>query len=229
MDYLLVYIIITIVIIIAVCAIIYYFYNKNLKAKEKLYNNPQIQEIDDFLTPEECDTLIRMSEYKLETSQVYSSKDNLHDTSHRVSEQAWLKSIDSEIVKRISDRVAKHSGYPIDNQEDLQVVKYKPGGFFNPHNDACDGDADFCKRMNSKSGPRYATYLIYLNDDFTGGETVFTKMNVTVKPKKGKCVKFYSTNKNESLIKNSEHAGHPVTSGNKWICNVWIRHKRFIG
>jgi predicted 2-oxoglutarate/Fe(II)-dependent dioxygenase YbiX len=118
---------------------------------------------------------------------------------------------------------------PIENQEDLQIVSYKPGGFFTPHYDACDGKKDYCQRMDGSAGPRLFTYLIYLNDDFEGGETVFPKLNKSVKPKKGKCVIFQSTVSppDSRIILEALHGGNPVTSGNKWICNKWIRNHTY--
>lgn len=70
---------------------------------------------------------------------------------------------------------------------------------------------------------RYATILVYLNDDFTGGETIFPKLNIKIKPKIGKVLIFYSLDSKENTILDSLHGGLPITSGVKWICNKWYR------
>jgi prolyl 4-hydroxylase len=77
--------------------------------------------------------------------------------------------------------------------------------------------------MNGKEGPRYYTLLIYLNDDFEGGETVFPKINKFVKPKKGKAVLFQSVDHRGVIIDEAFHGGNPVSAGQKWIANKWIR------
>lgn len=184
-----------------------------------------IQEIENFITPEQCDHIIELSRPTLVPSLVYSDKSDVYNTNSRLSEQTWLKNNVDPIVEYISRKVADISGLPIENQEDLQVVSYKPGGFFTPHYDSCEGNSDYCNRMDGDSGPRYFTYIIYLNDDLEGGETAFPKLNIQVKPKKGKCVIFQSTlpPPDGRTILEALHGGNPVTAGNKWICNKWIR------
>ena len=60
----------------------------------------------------------------------------------------------------------------------LQVVHYKPGTFYKAHWDACDPKQDpRCVEDYKKGGLRFATFIIYLNDDMEGGETEFPLMN----------------------------------------------------
>jgi prolyl 4-hydroxylase len=65
--------------------------------------------------------------------------------------------------------------------------------------------------------------LIYLNDDFEGGETDFILANRTIIPKKGKAILFYNVDINLTLIPESVHVGRKVRNGTKWIANKWIR------
>lgn len=185
-----------------------------------------VHEIDDFLTPEECDHIISISKDQMKPSMIYSDTSDVYDTASRKSEQAWIKDEADPLVASISQKVSKISQIPIENQEDMQVVSYNPGGFFTPHYDACDGNTGYCERMDGRAGPRLWTYLIYLNDNFEGGETVFPELKVSVKPKKGKCVVFQSTlpEPDGRIILEALHGGNPVISGNKWICNKWIRN-----
>lgn len=61
---------------------------------------------------------------------------------------------------------------------------------------------------------RVMTYLVYLNDDFEGGETEFLYQQHREKPKKGKLVLFpaYLTH---------IHRGGLITSGTKYIATGW--------
>jgi len=187
-----------------------------------------IVEIEDFLSSDDCDRIIQLASNRLEPSRVYTDNSDLHDTSNRKSDQAWLLNDMDPLVQRISQQVADHSGYPIENQEDLQVVHYEPGGFFKSHYDACEGTKEFCQRMDGVSGPRILTYIVYLNDDIEGGETYFPYLNRKVVPKKGKLVVFQSSDENGKLIRQSLHGGEPVTKGVKWICNKWIRINKYV-
>jgi prolyl 4-hydroxylase len=192
--------------------------------KENFANDDySIQEIDDFLTPEECDKIRELSKQKLVPSKVYSSNDDINDTQVRISDQCWLKDLDDPIIQRISERVAKITGTDINSQEELQVVKYSPGGYYRPHFDACNKETDDCSRLNKGLGPRYITFIIYLNDDFKDGETVFPKINTSIVPKRGKAAIFYNVDKDGEILPKSLHGGKDVKNGEKWIANKWIR------
>jgi prolyl 4-hydroxylase len=184
--------------------------------------NYDIKEIPNFLTDEECNKIIELTNNKLTPSRIYSDKNDVYSTDSRISNQTWL--YDSyPIIKQISDRIRQYTNTVYNHQEPLQVVNYPVGGFFHPHYDACEGSEEFCKRMDGKYGPRLFTVLFYLNDNFTGGETIFPKINKIISPEKGKAVIFRNVDNNGVIIKQALHGGKPIKSGEKWIANKWIR------
>jgi prolyl 4-hydroxylase len=63
--------------------------------------------------------------------------------------------------------------------------------------------------------------MIYLNDDYSGGETEFPLINKTIYPKTGKAILFKNSDENDYIIFQSLHRGNPIIHGNKWICNIW--------
>jgi hypothetical protein len=94
------------------------------------------------------------------------------------------------------------------------------------------------KRNHQKSylTPLYATILVYLNDDFEGGNTDFPKVGVSATPKEGDGVLWYScwrpncrlgatgcSSKKCKCFDESLHLGAPPTTGVKYALNVWIR------
>ena len=188
-----------------------------------------IMEYDDFLTREECAELISVASKSLEPSNVYNESTDKPDPKYRISEQAWLKKGSHAIADKIDQFVESVTGLPVDNHEELQVVRYKEKGFFSPHYDACYGEKEFCDRMNIGSGPRLWTFMVYLNDGFEGGETHFPKTGATVTPKQGKLIVFQDTydDADGEVIRDSFHGGNPVQSGEKWICNKWVRHRPY--
>lgn len=190
--------------------------------RSSLVSSTPVHEIPNFLDEHECRTIIELSGPKLFESQVYTEKSNVYDTDTRVSMQCWLDNDEGgEVMKRVTEKMNNLVGLTSGHAEDMQVVKYSGGGFFKPHYDACVGGETFCDRMDSGWGPRYATVLIYLNDDFRGGETAFPKKGISIKPERGKAVLFYSSDPEGSLIEDSLHGGNSVENGNKWICNKW--------
>ncbi len=201
-------------------------YSKPIKIYEtfddiiKLYPN--------FLSYEECDIIINLSLDKLTDSTVYNYDNNYVIDPGRISKTCWFKDEVHPVIKKISMYVEKITGKPIENQEELQIVNYQKGGFFNKHYDACEGTEDFCKEQTKNGGQRYATFLIYLNDNYEGGGTWFPNLNYTTVPKKGDAILFYDTDENGLLIKNSLHQGNDIKNGEKWICNKWVRQLPFI-
>ena len=202
------------------------FSTKPIKKKREFMtdNNYEIQEIDNFLSPQECELITQLSGDKLFKSRVYSETADV-ESDVRDSEQCWLKDDAHELIRQISQRVADITETNIEDQEELQVVKYNPGGYYRPHYDACDYRRENCDRFNGDKGPRFITFIIYLNDDFEGGETHFPNINKSIVPKKGKAAIFYDTDENGEVLDKALHGGLDVSNGTKWICNKWIRRK----
>ena len=70
--------------------------------------------------------------------------------------------------------------------------------------------------------------VIYLTDGFTDGGTFFPKLKKIYKPNKCGGLLFHPLSTNTSKCHpKALHAGMPVTSGIKYIANVWLREKKF--
>lgn len=81
----------------------------------------------------------------------------------------------------------------------LRCYKYRPGEQFRRHE-------DFAHEWNDRKRT-FFTVLIYLNDNFTGGQTWFEKGDFSITPKTGTATIFP-----HELI----HEGRPVLSGTKY-------------
>ena len=185
-------------------------------------------EIPNFLTPEECisvrDTANRAGMHK---SEVYGASSDSVDNASRLSFTAWLKPTTSKVIRKINRLTSQLTGYPEENQEDVQVLRYPEGGFFKPHYDCCEGGPEECSRMNALGGPRRITLIVYLNDGYEGGETFFPNIGESVVPVMGKAAVFWSTDAENNIITQSFHGGNPVHGGEKWICNKWVHAKPY--
>ena len=172
------------------------------------YPTPRV--LENFLTDDECEHLMREAKKRLETSTVTTSKKV--DETVRKSDTAWLGKEDP-VVLDIMERCLKYTDRPIDNCEKLQVLRYKPGGFYKPHQDAFENE----KNM------RMYTFILALNDDYEGGETSFPNIGKEYKLKKGDALIFDTLDNYEFMTSKALHGGKPVKSGEKWICNLWVR------
>jgi hypothetical protein len=90
--------------------------------------------------------------------------------------------------------------------EQYDVLKYRPGEEYMSHYDGGTGLG------------RAVSALVYLNDDYEGGELEFLNFGVKIKPKAGMLVLFPS---NYAY----RHKSHPVISGTKYALVTWIRDR----
>jgi hypothetical protein len=128
-----------IILLVILLVLVYnYVYNKETFMQGTKYtdmNNYDVEEIPGFLTPEECQKIIELSNGKLFPSKVYSQNDDLLSSDTRQSQQCWLTD-ENPIIKNISDKVKEYTKTYNNKQEQLQVVNYTKGGFFSPHYEA---------------------------------------------------------------------------------------------
>jgi hypothetical protein len=124
-----------------------------------------------------------------------------------------------ESVEKSLDYCLKHYEslwhLKMDYKEAFNFVKYLPGKYFKIHND---------------HGPYYVctiSAVVYLNDNYDGGEIEFTRHGLTIKPDAGDIVLFPS-----NFV--YEHASLEITSGVKYSVVIMtdyndLHHKDEIG
>ena len=177
----------------------------------------------DFLTSQEADYILQMAKTQFSDSQIVTGS----DTNIRKSKTAWLSKTDPTI-KTIIQRVCDMTNIPFENAEKMQVVHYEPNGYYNEHHDACCDDRQECIDFEKNGGQRKITMLIYLSDDFEGGATRFPNLDKEYKLPKYSGLLFHPLEKNGNKGHPlALHAGMPVTSGNKYIANVWLREREY--
>ena len=174
------------------------------------YREPQV--IPNFLTEDERRHIVTKAEQKLHVSTV--AEDRKIDKDVRDSETAWLDPSDP-IVRRVMEKCVSLTDRPLTNCEHLQVLRYKPGGHYKPHQDTFD---------DMKGNKRMYTVILALNDDYEEGETEFPNLNKKYKLKAGDALFFHTLDNYELMTSKALHGGRPVKSGEKWICNLWV-HK----
>ena len=172
------------------------------------YKEPMV--LPRVFTPEECDNIIKTAESRLEPSNL--DTDFHVDKSVRESETAWIDPAENKVANKMIRKCVSFTDRKPVNSEQLQVLKYKKGGFYSPHQDAFYDEAN----------PRTVTAIIALNDDYEGGETEFPNLGKKFKLNKGDVLLFNNFTDWGYQTPKSLHGGRPVKSGEKWICNLWI-------
>jgi prolyl 4-hydroxylase len=181
---------------------------------------PRIILLEDFLSSSECDYLIEGARPHLRRSRVLGHQGELLDD-RRTSWGMFFPQLPSDpILSGIEVRIASFVNLPRENGEGIQVLWYREGGEYQPHYDYFDpkvpGGVD-------RGGQRVATVIMYLHDTEEGGETIFPKVNIKIKPVKGNAVLFYNCAPDGREDPLTLHGGAPVKKGEKWIATKWIR------
>jgi prolyl 4-hydroxylase len=182
-----------------------------------------IKIIDNILTETECNELLQMG-LKNGLTKANTLGENI--TSYRSADNTWIWET-NELVTKIQTIVQNESGLPIENQEKIHIVKYGIGGEYKTHHDFFHPNTDYYDSSMGTSGQRVFSFLFYLNDDFTGGETEFPKKDTIVTPQTGRLLIWRNLNEDRTLDYDSLHAGLPVLSGEKNIAIVWVRENSF--
>lgn len=136
----------------------------------------------------------------------------------RTSDAAVIGPTREDLVLRaINLRIAAASATQVEQGEALTVLRYRQGQQFRLHSDAIAG----------AENQRVATMLLYLNDDFSGGETVFPDLELTIRPRAGDGLLFSNVDSAGKTEPRMRHAGAPVRLGTKWLATRWIRARPF--
>ena len=180
--------------------------------------NLEVYEIEDFLSHEECDLLVRKMDPVLKPSSVTNPA---AEKDVRTSFTAYLRLVDDEIAA-MNMKIHEFMRVPLEFSEEPQGQRYLAGQEFKKHCDWFDKNSPY-NQVHLNMGQRTYTFMIYLNDVEEGGETYFTRINLSIKPQKGKALVWNNMVADGSGNWFSEHWGKPVIKGEKYIITKWFR------
>lgn len=129
-----------------------------------------------------------------------------------------IKELYDNIVHKI---INPFYNFNIRDSELPQLLIYEPGGHYKPHYDAVaqwknpDGTIIWKKSID-----RDISTVLFLNDDFEGGDFVFPELRVRIRPEPGLLIAFPS---NQHYL----HMVEPVTSGNRYAMVNWMTVKEY--
>lgn len=175
---------------------------------------PQIWLIENFWTAQQCNDFIATSEVTgYEAATVTTEKGA--QVIERVRNNNRLLYTDVELAANLWQQLKPYAPAQIGNSlavglnELFRFYKYQAGQRFKKHT-----DQSYARNETEAS---YYTFMIYLNDDYTGGETTFDK--TVIRPKQGAALIF---------LHSLEHEGSEVTQGTKYVLRTDVMY-RFTG
>ena len=194
---------------------------------------PWVVTLENVLSDEEAVRLIELGAvegYKRSTDVGKKKFDGTHEShvsNGRTSTNAWCQNecYNDTIAQRVMQRVTEISNIPQENSENLQLLKYEEGEFYNTHHDYID----YLK--NRQQGVRLLTIFLYLNDVEEGGGTNFPDLDITVLPKRGRALIWPSVKDEDPNGKDgrTRHQALPPIKGTKYGANAWIHQRDFQG
>jgi len=181
--------------------------------------------IPQFLTNEECDHIVRLTEASSTRSSVAGTgAQAIKYDEGRTSSTTVLLDTDP-IVSQVNQKMYTELGIEAPYSEPTQGQIYEVGQEFRHHQDAFGKDAYHNHCLSS--GQRTWTFMIYLNDVEEGGETDFLTLQKTITPVKGTAVVWKNSDGTGSENPAALHAGLPIIRGKKVIITKWFRENVF--
>ena len=123
-------------------------------------------------------------------------------------------------------RMSRACGYPMQHFEMPTILNYQVGQQIKPHFDFIDSQAADYDAQIREHGQRMITFLLYLNDEYEGGETTFPELGIVNKGVAGDGIFFINAYPDLKPDRRMRHTGSPPTKGEKWIVTQFIVSKQ---
>lgn len=186
---------------------------------------PHVLLADRFISPAACDWLRMRAEPRLKRAEIYdpASGEGRPDPVRTNTAFAFDLAATDLVLVLVRERIARLAGLPVPGLEPTQILRYEPGQAFDWHVDFLDPAIPGHRNDLTNSGQRIATCLVWLNDDYEGGETAFETGGQRFRGHKGDAILWANVTPNGAPDLLTLHAGLPPTWGEKWILSQWMR------
>jgi hypothetical protein len=194
---------------------------------DELNEEPRVSRYTNFVPDNACAWLMQNVRPHLKPGKIYSGDQVRHiedDMRTNSVGPMHLACIDMVNVV-VQYRIAATCGLPIDNFDGPTALHYAVGEEIKDHHDFINPKIPNYESEIQTRGERLITFLVYLNDDYEGGETAFPLLDVTHKGKRGDGLMFVNVLPDGKPNGRSVHAGRPTTSGEKWLLSQFVRQR----
>ncbi len=187
--------------------------------------SPLIQTVDDVFSPDECRALIERShqhDYEVAAITISRTQSEVR-TEVRNNQRVIYDSHDlaAEIFARVKPHLPEwlHNWQLDGLNERFRFYLYEHGQTFKPHYDASYESETWRSSQ--------LTLLIYLNDGYEGGETIFYRDSGMLRPCLETRVATIAPKQGQILIFEHQqlHEGAPVISGQKYVLRTDVMYQ----
>jgi prolyl 4-hydroxylase len=195
---------------------------------KQVWEWPKIYTAEKFATPELCRWLIERALGKFTPSMMFNGKRPVFLATRTCSDFSFTVVDGGVALLLLRIRVMLLTGFRIEQMEPPQIFHYTLGQDIKAHYDSLYDGAHGYGPEGTYRGDRLATFLMWLNHDYEGGELEFVKVGFSYKGRAGDALFFASMREGKPDSK-SLHGANPVTRGEKFILSQWIHDRPFKG
>ena len=177
---------------------------------------------ESFLLPEECEELTEIIKRTLRPSTI--SHDGTANAAFRTSRTCDLVG-GEPAVRALDEKICGAMGIDPALAEPSQGQYYELTQEFKPHTDYFE-PYELERNSTPTLGQRTWTFMVYLNDVESGGETAFVNIGLAIPPKQGMAVLWNNLKPDGAPNYDTLHHGTPVKAGHKAIITKWFRRRR---
>jgi predicted 2-oxoglutarate/Fe(II)-dependent dioxygenase YbiX len=194
--------------------------------ENKLHEN--VRRVHELAPLSVCSWLIGRARGRLQPALVYdavSRENQIHEM--RTNTMALFDYSNFDVVQfLLQARMSRTCGYPMQHFETPMVLHYTVGQQITPHFDFIDAKASDYADQIREQGQRMITFLLYLNDDYDGGETTFPELGIVHRGTAGGGLYFINAHADLTPNRSMLHTGSPPVRGEKWVVSQFIVSKR---
>lgn len=192
-----------------------------------LSEGPRIVAIADFIPRAWCRYFIALAAARLKPALVYDATSTRNYRSQtRTNSIAEFNLVENEVLHfLLQERMSRACGVPMQHMEGSAILNYQPGQEIGNHYDFVAPELPNYRDEIAVNGQRIVTFLVYLNDDYDDGATVFPEIGLQNKGTAGEGLYFVNALPDGSPDLRTLHAGTAPRRAEKWIVSQFIRDR----
>ncbi|HET8696549.1 MAG TPA: 2OG-Fe(II) oxygenase, partial [Gammaproteobacteria bacterium] len=199
------------------------------QAATDLSATPLIRCYPEFASPAVCRWAIERAGGRLSRALVYealSKEVTVRPT--RTNTAAPFNLLETDVVLVLLQlKMAACLELPLRQFEAMTVLHYDEGEEITDHYDFVDPNIPGYAQELAQRGDRIVTFLVYLNEDYGGGETAFPRLQIEHKGRRGEGLYFVNASEGGADVR-TLHAGRSPRAGEKWIVSQFVRNRAIL-
>jgi prolyl 4-hydroxylase len=186
---------------------------------------PLVRRFADLGTDAGCAWLKQRAAGRLRRALIYDPGEGGDVADHmRTNTLVTFDLADIDLVQVVLQyRMSAACGVPLRNAEGPTILHYDAGEQITNHFDFVNPRLPDYAKVIAERGERIITFLLYLNDDYEGGETAFPELGFEHKGRRRDGLFFTNALPSGGPDERMVHAGLPPTRGEKWIVSQFFR------